>query len=272
VEVNAAQKARMVKKIREALGGSEAGKTIAVLGLTFKPETDDMCDAPSLAIIRAHDPHGEEEAKKLLPAKLKYLDDVYVMLTGADDCVLITEWNEYRGLDLEHILELMAGNVFVGLCNVYEACQMLSNALILPVWAEAVNHKYPQHLSIIIKIAHRHMFLHPGPGSGVSCIPKETSALLCIALEHDAPCHIVEVTVEVNVEQKACMLTKIRKALGGSEVSKTIAFLGLTFKPETDYMRDVPSLAVMPNLIDKGATIHATSPQGLREVNVLLPE
>jgi len=130
VEVNAAQKARMVKKIREALSGSEAGKTIAVLGLTFKPETDDMRDAPSLAIIpnlidkgatvRAHDPQGIEEAKKLLPEKVQYFDDVYEMLYGADACVLMTEWNEYRGLDPERIRELMAGNVFVDLRNVYE--------------------------------------------------------------------------------------------------------------------------------------------------------
>jgi UDPglucose 6-dehydrogenase len=137
VEVNAAQKARMVKKIREALGGSEAGKTIAVLGLTFKPETDDMRDSPALAIIpnlvdkgaaiRAHDPQGEVEARKLLPAKVQYFDDVYEMLTGADACVLMTEWNEYRGLDLERIRDVMAGNVFVDLRNVYEASQMEAN-------------------------------------------------------------------------------------------------------------------------------------------------
>jgi UDPglucose 6-dehydrogenase len=130
VEVNAAQKARMVKKIREALGGSEAGKTIAVLGLTFKPETDDMRDSPSLAIIpnlvdkgatvRAHDPQGMEEAKKQLPEKVQYFDDVYEMFRGVDACVLMTEWNEYRGLDLERIRELVVGSVFVDLRNVYE--------------------------------------------------------------------------------------------------------------------------------------------------------
>jgi len=134
VEVNAAQKARMVKKIREALGGSEAGRTIAVLGLTFKPETDDMRDAPSLAIIpnlvdkgatvRAHDPQGITEAKKLLPQKVVYFEDIYAMLDGADACVLMTEWNEYRGLDLGRIREVMAGNVFVDLRNVYERDMM----------------------------------------------------------------------------------------------------------------------------------------------------
>jgi len=130
VEVNAAQKARMIKKIREALGGSESGKTIAVLGLTFKPETDDMRDSPSLAIIpnlidkgaviHAHDPQGIEEARRLLPAEVNYFDDLYAAVTGADAVVLMTEWNEYRGLDFERLGELMQGNIFVDLRNVYE--------------------------------------------------------------------------------------------------------------------------------------------------------
>jgi UDPglucose 6-dehydrogenase len=130
VEVNAAQKARMVKKIREALGGSESGKTIAVLGLTFKPETDDMRDSPSLAIIpnlvdkgatvRAHDPQGVEEAMKLLPSQVEYFDDIYAMVEDADAIVLMTERNEYRGLDFNRIRESMRGTVFVDLRNVYE--------------------------------------------------------------------------------------------------------------------------------------------------------
>jgi len=130
VEVNAAQKARMVKKIREALGGSESGKTVAVLGLTFKPETDDMRDAPSLAIIpnlvdkggiiHAHDPQGIDEAKKLLPDEVIYIDDIYETVTGADAIVLMTEWNEYRGLDLERISRLMKDMVIVDLRNIYE--------------------------------------------------------------------------------------------------------------------------------------------------------
>jgi UDPglucose 6-dehydrogenase len=130
VEVNAAVKARMVKKIRDALGGSESGKTIAVLGLTFKPETDDMRDSPSLAIlpnlidkgaiIRAHDPQGMKEARALLSDKVTYCDDFYDMFAGADAVVLMTEWNEYRGLDLKRIRDLMKGDVFVDLRNVYE--------------------------------------------------------------------------------------------------------------------------------------------------------
>jgi len=134
VEVNAAQKARMVKKIRAALGGNEAGKTIAVLGLTFKPETDDMRDAPALAIlptllekgavIRAHDPQGVEEAKRVLPAGIEYCADIYDTLTGTDAVVLLTEWNAYRGLDLERVKALMRGDVFVDLRNVYEPGRM----------------------------------------------------------------------------------------------------------------------------------------------------
>ncbi len=130
VEVNAAQKARMVQKIRAALGGSEAGKTIAVLGLTFKPETDDMRDAPALAIlpaladkgatIRAHDPQGVEEARPLLPNSITYIDDIYETLENADAVVLMTEWNAYRGLDMNEVKKRMKGSAFIDLRNVYE--------------------------------------------------------------------------------------------------------------------------------------------------------
>ncbi|HAZ60593.1 MAG TPA: UDP-glucose 6-dehydrogenase, partial [Gammaproteobacteria bacterium] len=134
IEVNAAQKARMVMKIRHALGGNEAGKVIAVLGLTFKPETDDMRDAPALAIlpqiiergasIRAHDPKGMHEAQSLLPREITYCEGVYDTLPGADALVLLTEWNAYRGLDLERVKSLMRGRVFVDLRNVYEPATM----------------------------------------------------------------------------------------------------------------------------------------------------
>jgi UDPglucose 6-dehydrogenase len=129
IEVNSAQKARMVGKIRKALGGSEAGKKIAVLGLTFKPETDDMRDAPALTIlpallekgaeIVATDPHGMEEARKIMP-EIKYVDDPYEAAKDADLLVLMTEWNEYRSLDFEKIKSLMKGNIFVDLRNVYD--------------------------------------------------------------------------------------------------------------------------------------------------------
>jgi UDPglucose 6-dehydrogenase len=129
-EVNASQKARMVSKIREALGGSEADKTIAVLGLTFKPQTDDMRDAPALAIlpaladkgayIKAHDPEGMEEARPLLPSSIAYMDSIDSAIENADAIILMTEWNQYRGLDLKKVKKLMKGNVFIDLRNVYE--------------------------------------------------------------------------------------------------------------------------------------------------------
>ena len=137
IEVNEAQKARMVGKIREALGGSESGKTLAVLGLTFKPETDDMRDAPSLAIlpkliengavIQAHDPHGMEEAKPLLPDSVVYCDNINSAIENADAVILMTEWNAYRGLKLDTILQQMRGNTFIDLRNVYEK-QLMQDA------------------------------------------------------------------------------------------------------------------------------------------------
>ncbi|MDY0351634.1 MAG: UDP-glucose/GDP-mannose dehydrogenase family protein [Desulfobulbaceae bacterium] len=130
VEVNAAQKARMVKKIRDMLGGSEAGKTLAVLGLTFKPETDDMREAPAVTIlpallekgarIRAHDPKGMEEARKFLPPEVEYVTNAYDACENADAVILLTEWNQYRALDLERIGGLLRNRIFIDLRNVYE--------------------------------------------------------------------------------------------------------------------------------------------------------
>jgi UDPglucose 6-dehydrogenase len=130
VEVNAAQKARMIKKIRDSLGGSEAGKVIGILGLTFKPETDDMRDAPSLTIlpallekgaqIKAHDPQGMKEAEHYLPTGIQYLENPYQVCEDADVLVLMTEWNQYRALDFDRIKSLMKKAVFVDLRNVYE--------------------------------------------------------------------------------------------------------------------------------------------------------
>ena len=130
IEVNEAQKARMVNKIRTALGGSENGRTLAVLGLAFKPETDDMRDAPALfilpklidngATIQAHDPQAVTEARALLPDSVLYFDDIYAALSGADAAILMTEWNAYRGMDLDRIKRTLRGNVFIDLRNVYE--------------------------------------------------------------------------------------------------------------------------------------------------------
>ena len=134
VEVNAAQKARMVKKIREMVGGNEAGKTIAFLGLTFKPETDDMRDAPAITIIpallekgakiRAHDPKGIEEARKHLPETVEYASNAYDAARNADCLVLLTEWNQYRALDLARLKNTMKAPIFIDLRNVYDPVTM----------------------------------------------------------------------------------------------------------------------------------------------------
>ena len=126
----------MIKKVRNALGGSETEKTIGVLGLTFKPETDDMRDAPALSIlpalmekgarIKAHDPQGMDEAREMLPPGIEYCEDHFDVFNEADAVVLMTEWNLYRGLDLRRAKQRMHGAVFVDLRNVYERAQMES--------------------------------------------------------------------------------------------------------------------------------------------------
>jgi UDPglucose 6-dehydrogenase len=133
IEVNSAQKARMVGKIKRALGGSESGKKIAVLGLTFKPETDDMRDSAALTIlpalhekgakILATDPYGILEAQKYMP-EIKYTNNAYKAIKGADCVILMTEWNEYRSLDLKKVKKNMKGDIFVDLRNVYDPKQM----------------------------------------------------------------------------------------------------------------------------------------------------
>jgi UDPglucose 6-dehydrogenase len=140
VEVNAAQKAKMVKKIRDMLAGSEAGKTIAFLGLTFKPETDDMRDAPAITIIpallekgariKAHDPQGMVEAQKYLPQGIEYTQDAYEACKDADAVVLMTEWNQYRALDLDRLMQEMQGRIFIDLRNVYEPQKMKDKGFI----------------------------------------------------------------------------------------------------------------------------------------------
>lgn len=128
VEVNERRKRAMGRKVIAAMGGSVRGKTIGILGLTFKPNTDDMRDAPSIAIVqalqdagarvRAFDPEGIEMAKQVL-ADVDYAADAYDVAAGSDGLVLVTEWNAFRSLDLKRIRDAMAGDVFVDLRNVY---------------------------------------------------------------------------------------------------------------------------------------------------------
>lgn len=114
-------------------------------------------------------------------------------------------------------------------------------------------------------------FLHAGPGYGGSCFPKDTLALVQTARDHDAPLHIIEAVVKVNEDRKRLMADKIIAGCGGSVDGKTIAVLGLTFKPNTDDMRDSPSLAIVPELQKAGATIRAFDPQGMTEAKEMLP-
>jgi UDPglucose 6-dehydrogenase len=129
--VNEARKIAMAEKIERAFGGVK-GKTIAVLGLTFKPNTDDMRDAPSLvivphlqnagAVIRAYDPEGGKEAQKYLGLTL--CRDAYDAMSGADGVVILTEWNEFRALDLARLRSLMKQPLMVDLRNIYSPVQM----------------------------------------------------------------------------------------------------------------------------------------------------
>jgi UDPglucose 6-dehydrogenase len=112
-------------------------------------------------------------------------------------------------------------------------------------------------------------FLHAGPGYGGSCFPKDTLALLKTAQDVGAPSRIVEAVAKVNEERKARMAAKIEKAFGGVS-GKTIAVLGLTFKPNTDDMRDAPSLIILPQLVKLGAHIRAYDPEGMNEAKKYL--
>ena len=114
-------------------------------------------------------------------------------------------------------------------------------------------------------------FLHPGPGYGGSCFPKDTLALVRTAETAGAPIRIVETVVAVNDARKKAMAERIVVAVGGNVKGKTIAILGLSFKPDTDDMRESPALDIVPALIAKGATVHAFDPEAMNEAKKLLP-
>jgi len=114
-------------------------------------------------------------------------------------------------------------------------------------------------------------FLHAGPGYGGSCFPKDTKALARIGQEHAVPMQITEAVIKVNEEIKRRMIDKLVDICGGSVNGKTIAVLGVTFKPNTDDIRDAPSLTIVPALVGGGARVRATDPQGRHEGEALLP-
>jgi UDPglucose 6-dehydrogenase len=108
-------------------------------------------------------------------------------------------------------------------------------------------------------------FLHPGPGYGGSCFPKDTLALVKTAQDFGSPLRIIETVVDINDKRKKAMAEKIIAFMGGDVAGKTIAVLGLTFKPNTDDMRDSPSLDIVPALVAAGATVSAYDPEGMEE-------
>jgi UDPglucose 6-dehydrogenase len=115
-------------------------------------------------------------------------------------------------------------------------------------------------------------FLHPGPGYGGSCFPKDVSAIIRTAREAKVPVSIIEQVSRVNDERKISMAGRIERAAGGSVQGKSIAVLGVTFKPNTDDMRDAPSLVIIPILQQRGAKVRAFDPQGRRHAEALLPD
>ena len=115
-------------------------------------------------------------------------------------------------------------------------------------------------------------FLHAGPGYGGSCFPKDTLALLKTAQDNDTPVRIVEAVVQANDLRKRAMGRKIINALGGDVRGMKVGLLGLTFKPNTDDMRDAPSIAIVQTLLDAGAIVHAHDPEGMEEAAKILPD
>ena len=138
VDINDVRKKKMADRVIAACGGSIKGKTIAVLGLTFKPNTDDMRDSPSLDIVpalqaagahvRAFDPAGMGEAAELL-SDVEYVDGPYQALDGADAVAIVTEWDEFRALDLERVKGLLKAPIMVDMRNIYRPSEMAEHGI-----------------------------------------------------------------------------------------------------------------------------------------------
>ena len=137
--INDTRKSAMARKVVEAVGGDLRGKTVAILGLTFKPNTDDMREAPSLALIqslqdkgaaiRAYDPVGMEEAAKLLNG-VTFCRDAYHCAEGADALAIVTEWTQFRALDLDRLKTLLRAPAFVDLRNIYRPAEMAAKGFV----------------------------------------------------------------------------------------------------------------------------------------------
>ena len=133
--VNESRKAAMGRRVIEAMGTSPRGATVAVLGLTFKPNTDDMRDSPAINIVqslldrgvqvRAYDPVGMDEARKVLPAEVEYAASAYACAEGADCLVIVTEWDAFRALDLDRLKTLLRRPIVVDLRNIYPPADLI---------------------------------------------------------------------------------------------------------------------------------------------------
>ena len=207
IDINDKRRKKMAAKVVEMCQGSVQGKTIAVLGLTFKPNTDDMREAPSLEIIPA------------------------LQRAGA----------KIRAFTAE-LCERVGGDV----------------------------HDVARGIGLDGRIGSK--FLHPGPGYGGSCFPKDTMALARTAEQSNAPLRIVETVIDINDKRRKKMAAKVVEMCQGSVQGKTIAVLGLTFKPNTDDMREAPSLEIIPVLQRAGAKIRAFDPEGMDEAKKLLDD
>jgi UDPglucose 6-dehydrogenase len=140
VAVNERMKVRAVDKVRAALRDDLKGRTVALLGLSFKPETDDMRESASIPIaetliaegasVRAFDPVAMDNARDILPAEVVYCEDSYDAAEGADALVIVTEWNQFRSLDMERVKQALAGNVVVDLRNVCSPARMAEHGLV----------------------------------------------------------------------------------------------------------------------------------------------
>ncbi len=115
-------------------------------------------------------------------------------------------------------------------------------------------------------------FLHAGPGYGGSCFPKDTLALVQTARDYNSPVRLIETTVDVNDQRKKSLIKRVQKAAGGDLTGKTVGVLGLTFKPNTDDMRDSASLDLVPDMLNAGAVVKAFDPEGMKEAQKLLPD
>ncbi|WP_061935020.1 UDP-glucose/GDP-mannose dehydrogenase family protein [Aureimonas sp. AU22] len=139
VAVNDQRKRAMARKVIAACGGRVRSKMIAVLGLTFKPNTDDMREAPSISIVQglidagahvtAYDPQGMEQARQLLDPAVRYAADPYECVEGAQAVVIVTEWDQFRALDIDRLARIMSGDVLVDLRNIYRADEIEQRGL-----------------------------------------------------------------------------------------------------------------------------------------------